>query len=279
VVFEVDPDKTIDEIWSTSLEAVEKFTEDGAIAFAQEAAAVIRDHIANFSMPTTGGRLSKIGEFDPHEKLDRSSKGLYSSIGWDHRLFHGNWEGIAGVGIGGKHIPLNPSGKPYAHFVERGSGKTSGRFVPKVADVTLTDLSDPTRQITFQNVPTGYLPKMSPQVNPLLEGFWASRKRRALLKKRARKQFGRYMEEPTGAILEKKLKGTRKLMSKARPTYNIEGIGGPVRAGARPGYGLQYYRRKHRQKEPASIKHWKRWFEQAGGDTDRMFKPSFPVFN
>jgi hypothetical protein len=266
------------QMWTDSLNAVLKFTEAGARQFASASAAVIRDHVKNFSMPTkASGRTGGIGQFDTFEVLDRSGQSLYESIGWD--VFKnplGDWEGEAGPGVGkGKQLPVNVKGKTYVGFVERGTGPTKRRFVPKVVDIELVDQKDPTNIRKFLNVPKEWAPKMAPNVNELLEGWWASKKRRALMKKRHRKAMGRYWATQSlgkGGIYATKLKGARKAMDRGRPKYLMTSSKGVGPGGPPAGYGLVYHRRRFRQKEPLTFDLWKKFHKLSGGDTQRTFE-------
>ena len=250
IIFETRKNETaFNRLWTNSLHKAIKFTEEGAKEFAQVSAAEIKDHIANFSKPTKGGKASKRGRFGPHEKLDLTGTSLYQSIGWEVRgEFGSGFSGVAGVGVGGKEVPKNPDDEPYAGFVELGTAEGKGRFVPKTVDFTLIDMKDPSNTLTFSNIPESWVPKMSPNINPLLEGWWGAKKKRALLKKRSRNM--RYLAESwSNAIWEKKLKGARKSMEKGRPKYALYGTGkakdwARERGGPKAGYGAVWYRKK-----------------------------------
>ena len=264
-------------LWSNTLESIIKFTEEGARQFGITAAEEIRSHVGNFSKPTMAGAPSQQGSFTPHEKLDLSGDSLYKSIGWRHfKVENEGWKAEAGPGIGrGRKLPMNVKGKSYANFVEKGTGITKKRFVPKMVDLELRDIKDPTNIRTIRNVPKSWVPKMSEDVNPLLEGWFAAKRKRALLKKRSRKAMGRYWATQSlgkGGIFAKKLEGARKQLDKGRPKYEIVSSAGVGPGGPPEGYGLVYHRTRVRQKKPLTYDVWRQFHKQTGGDTEKTFE-------
>lgn len=267
----------LNRLWSNTLESIIKFTKEGAAQFGTVAAEEIRKQIANFSKPTKGGKTSEFGSFTPHEELDLTGQSLYQSIGWRHFEEGGDWKAEAGPGIGrGRSLPLNVKGKSYAGFVEKGTGESRGRFVPKMVDIELSNAFDPTRTTLIKNIPKTWVPKMSSNVNVLLEGWWAANKKRALLKKRSRSAIGRYFSDPSSQLLKVRHAGARKTLSKAKPTYNITIPGrGRRKPGTRvggpgEGFGLGYYHKSVGYTSPFTSEIYKGLKSQSGGDLDKL---------
>ena len=218
-------DSDVTEIFTRISKRTIMKTEEDARAFAMEAAKNMKEHIDWFSKRTEGTGIPGLGSGAvTGERLRKG--GLRAGVGWEvEPVEYGGFSGIAGIGVGRGKIPLNVSGEPYAWFVDKGTNRSEGKYIPKKVDFEMWDVSNPTRRIKYHDVYENWTPKFTPGANELQQQWWESSKKRAMLKKDTIKQFGRYWREPSNLVWSVPFEGKRKSYEPAYPSYKVTGMG------------------------------------------------------